>query len=440
MKRSKTILYLANRVPYPPDKGDKIRTFHQIEHLSRSHDVYCGCFAESPSELDYAQVLRKWCREVIAIPWRPVSAALGALPRWLSGHPLTVAAYASRAMRRGVARLSACVELDAVVAFSSMMAPYALAVRAVRRVVDLCDVDSEKWADYARDAAWPMSSLCTIESRRLRAAELRCLERFDAVTLITDAERELLPQAVDAEHVAIIGNGVNVDERLPTAPSQSGPIVGFAGTMDYAPNVQAVTAFVRDVWPRVLRVLPSAWFHIIGRRPTRAVRELSRVPGVQVTGRVDDVAAELLKCRAVVAPLKIARGIPNKVLEAMAARRPVVASAAVVGTIRAMPGRDWLIADEPVDVARSVVTLLRRDGLCDAIGDAGRRFVMVHHDWEREMTRFERIVLGDESPARREMRRRAQIPREAIDGSSRRSWARKPVVSVLEDGQPHNRR
>lgn len=438
MRPRKSILYLANRVPYPPDKGDKIRTFHQIEYLSRSHDVYCGCFAESRNELDHAQVLRKWCREVIAIPWRPVSAAIGALPKWLCGRPLTEAAYSSRAMRREVARLSACVELDAVVAFSSMMAPYASEVRAARRVVDLCDVDSEKWAYYARYAAWPLSSLWAIESRRIRVAELRCIERFDAVTLITEAERALLPGAIDAEHVAIVGNGVQLDERLPTSPSKCGPIVGFPGTMDYAPNVQAVMAFARDVWPRVLRVVPSAWFHVIGRRPTRAVLELSRLPGVRVTGEVESVSVELLKCRVIVAPLRIARGIPNKVLEAMSARRPVVASTAVARTIRAMPGRDWLIADDPADVARSVVTLLRRDGLCDAIGDGGRGFIKAHHDWEREMTRFEQIVLGDESPSRLESPKRAQIPREAVEWPSRRMWPREAGVSVLEDGQCHN--
>lgn len=403
MRERKKILFLTNRVPYPPDKGDRIRTFHEIDHLAKSHDVYCACFTHSARETGHAESLHRWCKEVIAIPWRKKSAAIRAASGWLRGRPLTEAAYDSPDMSRRLRRWADRIDFDAVVAFSSMMAPYALNVPARRRILDLCDVDSEKWLEYARSSAFPASRIWHIEGMRVRRLERKCFDEFDATVVISENERRLLEPFADADRVSVVGNGVRIDSGHVPTSTACGAVVGFLGTMDYAPNVQGVIWFVKHVWPLVRRELPFARFMIIGRAPTRAIRRLATVPGVIVTGEVYDARRYLARCRVVVAPLKIARGIPNKVLEAMAAKRPVVATTAVASTLAVEPGREIVVANQPSEMAEAVTHLCWHDGSCGAIGLAGHQFVNRHHRWEEAMGRFEEIVLGRPSDHRQEL-------------------------------------
>lgn len=415
MRERKSILFLTNRVPFPADKGDRIRTFHEIDHLARSHDVYCACFAHNDVEMRHADAVERWCKDVIAIPSNRRSAAMRALHGWFQGQPLTQSAYDSPEMSRRLQRWSERVDFDAVVAFSSMMAPYALTIPAKRRVLDLCDVDSEKWLDYARAARWPVSSLWRAECSRLQLLERTCLRQFDATIVITERERQLIAPFADAERTFVIPNGVRIDRSDTPTPRGVGPVIGFLGTMDYAPNIEGVRWFSRHVWPRVLKELPFARFMIIGRNPTRAVRRLGRQQGVIVTGEVADARRYLARCRVVVAPLHIARGIPNKVLEAMAARRPVVCTSAVASTLRAVSGRELIVADEPAPMAEAVVDLAWHDGKCESIANGGRAYVGRHHRWAEAMERFEEVVLGESVP------RRQNLPIEGLGLSEHRS-------------------
>jgi polysaccharide biosynthesis protein PslH len=403
VKERKSILFITNRVPFPPDKGDRIRTFHEIDHLVKSHDVYCACFTHSRREAGSAVALKRWCKDVIAIPWRKTTAAIRAASGWMRGKALTESAYASHDMTRRLRRWSDQIDFDAVIAFSSMMAPYALEVPARRRILDLCDVDSEKWLDYARETRFPASALWRTEGMRVRQLERRCFDAFDATVVITERERQLLEPFADAEQVHVVSNGVRIDAgRIPVSTGCAA-VIGFLGTMDYAPNVQGVCWFAKHVWPLVRKELPFARFMIIGRNPTRAVRKLASLPGVIVTGEVADARRYLARCRVVVAPLKIARGIPNKVLEAMAAKRPVVATSAVAATIEAEPEREIIVADDPIEMAEKVVGLSWHDGKCEKIGAAGQQFVMSRHRWEDSMRRFEEIVFDRSASGRQKM-------------------------------------
>jgi sugar transferase (PEP-CTERM/EpsH1 system associated) len=416
----KNILFLANRVPFPPDKGDKIRTFHQLDRLARSHNVYAACFTETPRDVELAAALKRWCVEVVALPWNRRTGLVRAIRTLSSGRPLTVAAYRDPRLTKALADLARRVPFDVVTAFSSYMAPYALAVPAGRRVLDLCDVDSEKWRDFSKNSRWPVSPVYRLEARRLRAYEERCLSEFDATIVITDREREIidpllvrgsrppLTALATAEVVKglapaprracptlhVIANGVELPVREPAPPSSCGPVVGFVGAMDYRPNARGICWFVREVWPRIVREVGTATLLIVGRNPARRVRRLARVPGVIVTGEVPNVRDELARCRVVAAPLQVARGLQNKVLEAMAMRRPVVATSAVVGGLGVRPGREILVADEPGEFAERVLALCRSDDLCDRIGNAGHRCVAAQYSWTEVLDRYERVLLG----------------------------------------------
>ncbi|MFQ5429407.1 MAG: TIGR03087 family PEP-CTERM/XrtA system glycosyltransferase [Phycisphaerae bacterium] len=403
MNRRRNILFLTNRLPYPPDKGDKIRTCHQLEHLAASHDVCCACFVDSAEDLALLPELNRRCRSAAAVRWQPLPAVIRGAQGWLRGGSITTAAYRDRTMFDRLARWTARIRFDAVVAFSSTMAPYALAVPAARRVLDMCDVDSEKWSDYARTGRPGWSALCRSEARRLRALEQSCLERFDATILITPRERRLLDPTETMGRLHVIPNGVDLPRGPFTPASKRGPVVGFLGSMDYRPNVEGIDWFVRRVWPGVLRELPEARLWIVGRNPTRRVRGLARTRGVTVTGTVRDARAYLARCRVVVAPLHVARGMQNKVLEAMASRRPVVATSAVAGGLRVRNRHNILVADAPDRFRMRVVDLCRFETLCDEIAEAGYRHVAAHYCWPEVLQRYERLILGPSRPAARKL-------------------------------------
>lgn len=399
MLERKNILFLANRVPFPPNKGDKIRTFHQLDHLALTHNIYCACFAENPREQAVASSLRRWCADLVAIPWSRRRGMFQAVAGWRRGLPLTIGAYRDRRMFAALDRWAEKVDFDAVVAFSSTMAPYAAAVPTKRRVLDLCDADSEKWMDYARDAG-PLAGACyRYEGRRLRAFEEHCLRKFDATLVITERERTLLDPQRRHRHLHVVSNGIVLPDEQPPPPSTRGPVVGFVGAMNYRPNVRGVCWFAEVAWPHIIREVPDARLYIIGRAPVRAVRRLGRQPGITVTGEVEDVARCVLKLRVAIAPLHIARGLQNKVLEAMCFRRPVVVAPAVAAGLQAVPGRHLLVARDGETFAARVLDLFRSDEFCDQIGNGGYRCVAANYSWADALQRYECAVLGKPMPA-----------------------------------------
>ena len=394
MSRRK-ILFLSPRVPFPPNKGDKIRSFHQIDYLAARHYVYCACFVDDERDATHIETVRRWCQDVIAIPWKKPAALWRATAAWVQGRSLTCAAYERPAMRAALAAWADKHSFDVVTAYSSSMAAYALDVPAGRRVLDLCDADSQKWIDYAEESRGPLRWAYRREGMRLREFELFCTARFDATLVITERERAILDPVGADERLHVVSNGVAVPRERSRLASMSGPVIVFVGAMNYRPNVDAVTWFVREVWPIVRRRQPLARFLVVGRDPTASVRRLASAKGVEVLGDVADVSPFLQLARVVVAPLRIARGLQNKVLEAMAMGRPVVTSSAAASCMTAEPGRELIVADLKEDFAQKVVQLLTDDRLCDRVASAGCRRIQRDYDWSRNLREYERIVLGE---------------------------------------------
>ena len=390
------ILYLAHRIPYPPNKGDKLRAFRQLEHLANNHRVWCACFVDTPEDLKYVRKLAQICEDVIAIRLHRRRAALRGLAGLIRGRTITGAFYHHHGFWTALRRWSDSIDFDAAVAFSSSMAPYALQVPAPRRILDLCDLDSQKWLDYARASGPALRLLYRMEGRRLASMERSWIREFDATLLISEAEAAAVPSPLLRGKLHIVGNGVTLPDTggAPHLVRADRPTVGFVGVMDYRPNVDAVCWFIRQCWDRIRAANPDAVFRIVGRTPARSVRRLADAAGVEVAGAVDDCAAEVRRFHVSVAPMRIARGLQNKVLEAMASARPVVLSRKAAEGITGRHGHEFLIADTAEDTAAAVSRLLGDPVERERLGWTARQFVAANHCWKDELLKFELIVAG----------------------------------------------
>jgi len=389
------LLFLAHRIPYPPDKGDKIRAWHILDHLAQSHEVDLGCLIDDRDDLRHLPALRTRFAHVEA-PFLAggARAALRTLRHLRPGAPLSRGWFHDPGLAAWVRQGLDAGRYDAVFVFSSAMAPYVIGrprhPAGQRRVLDLVDVDSAKFSAYAAETRGPMRPVYAREARTLLALERRAAAAFDHTLLVSKAEAEhflgLAPECAD--RVGWMENGVDAARFDPARDwpdpfPMPGPHLVFTGAMSYRPNVEAVTWFAHDILPALCARQAAPHFHIVGARPSAAVLELAKLPQVHVTGTVPDVQPYLAHADAVVAPLRIARGIQNKVLEAMAMARPVIATPEAFEGIRAIPGRDLLLASGAADFATAVAAVL--DGHHAGIGERGRAAVLAAHDWAAQL-------------------------------------------------------
>jgi len=390
------ILFLVHRLPYPPNKGDKVRSYHVLKHLAARHEVHLGTFIDDPDDEQHLPRVREMCASLHAVRLNPRTAKLLSLRGLLTGEALSLPYYRDAGLQAWVDGTAARVGFDAIVVFSGVMAQYTRGLAGVKTLVDFVDVDSAKWRDYAPEHAWPMSWLYRREFARLLGFEQRVAEAADCSFFVTDNEvalfRELSPGRT--LRLAPLGNGVDADFFTPDA-SRATPFVAdelplvFTGAMDYWPNVDAVTWFASDILPALRERFPALRLHIVGRSPAPAVQALAG-EAVNVTGTVPDVRPYLQHAAAVVAPLRLARGIQNKVLEAMAMARPVVAAGSCVRAITADAGVGLLPADTEREYVERVGTLLGDPAAADAAGRAAREFVLGAYSWDAHLAGLDR--------------------------------------------------
>ena len=376
------VLYLAHRVPYPPDKGDRIRTYHTIRTLAERADVDLIALADEPVTDDTRSALNDLCGRVAVVPVGGASRYLRMAGSAARGRSLSEGAFGSPDVARLLRAWRSDADYTAAVGSSSAVFPYLLSddLRGVRTVVDLIDVDSRKWADFAASAAPPKRWLYRYEANRVRALERAIASRADAVTVVSRAEADVLDAFTGPGTAIVAGNGVDLDYFAPADVDES-PAVAFVGAMDYWPNVDAVTWFADTVWPEIRRKHPTAEFRIVGRSPTAEVRRLADRPGIVVTGAVADVRPHVASAAVVVAPVRIARGVQNKVLEALAMGKASVVAPPPLAALDVVVGRDLLRADTPGQWVTAVCHLLADPARRRDLGTAGRRYVETHHTW-----------------------------------------------------------
>jgi sugar transferase (PEP-CTERM/EpsH1 system associated) len=395
------VLYLVHRLPYPPDKGDRIRAFHILRYLSRRARVHLACLADEPVEPGVVAALRGYCERVAVVRlgrWSRWWRALGSLVR---GGTVTEGAFSSSALRGILQSWAEDTRFHVALASSSSMAPYLRlpGLRDTPAVIDLVDVDSQKWLDYAAAGAGPKAWLYRMEGRRLRRAERALPGWARAVTLVSEAEAKLYRDFCPEGLVRAVGNGVDLEYFQPQ-PEGSGQRCVFVGALDYRPNVDGACWFCREVWPEIHRRRPGARLALVGRRPAPAVRRLADVPGVDLVGQVPDVRPYLAGAAVAVVPLRIARGVQNKVLEALAMARATVASPQALEGLRARPGHDLLTACSPRDWIEAVGLLLADPDIRERLGSAGRRHVERYHRWDDCLEGFTPLLGLPTKPVR----------------------------------------
>ena len=386
------ILFVCHRFPYPPKRGGKIRPFNMIRHLSASHEVVVASLARSPEEAEEGRGLAAHCAhyEMVTVK-NPVQVARMVV-RLPTPAPSSFGYFHSPALARRIRTLFATDEFDLVVVHCSSVAHYVRHVRGIPKILDFGDMDSQKWLEYARYKPFPLSLGYRLEGAKLEAEERRLARDFDLCTATTRAEWETLEGFETGVATDWFPNGVDSEYFAPATEPYDPDAISFVGRMDYYPNQECMLRFCAEVWPRIRARRPQAKLAIVGADPSPEIRKLGELPGVTVTGSVPDVRPYLRRSALMVAPLAIARGTQNKILEAMASGVPVVTSTVAAGGVDAVANEHLLVADTPGEVAEAVLRTMGDQELRTRLAQAGRARVLANHAWKNSMRRLDRII------------------------------------------------
>ena len=397
------ILMLAHRIPYPPHTGDKTRAYHIARHLSRRHELTLAFLVDKVGDLAGVQPLRDLVGQVeFARLWRPWSLLKG-FGGLATGRSLSLPYFNSRELRARLRRRLGARRYDVIYASSTPMAQYAQGL-GLPVVMDFVDVDSDKWTQYAGHSRPPLSWLYRAEGRRLQGCEAGIARWARLCVLATAAEEALLRSFAPWAQTAVIPNGIDLDYFRPIERGRFSAGMIFTGAMDYLPNIDAARYFCADILPLVRRQIPDARFYIVGLNPPPEVQRLAATPGVVVTGAVPDVRPYYARASVCVAPLRLGRGVQNKVLQAMAMGLPVVTSSVGHRGLEAQAGKHLYVADEAGLFAERVVRLLNIPAEGEALGRQGRAFVEAHHAWESSGARLEALLRSEVSASQESAR------------------------------------
>lgn len=387
------ILFLVHRAPWPPDRGDRIRSWHMFEALAKLAPVHVAALADNEDDAAVAhEKMAPLCKS-FTVEIRDVLRPLALMQAVLHGEPVSNRLFRNAALARHVAGLIAQGRITHIVAFSGQMAQYIPGDFGGRVLMDFVDVDSAKFETYAeQDKRQPLNWVHKREARVLGAYEADVARRVDASLFVSEAEAVLFRKRseLDVNKVRAVENGIDTERFDPAIPLDAvgageGPLAVFTGQMDYRPNIDAVRWFANEILPLIRQRHPLARFAIVGRAPADEVRALEKSPGVTVTGEVPDVRPWLAAADVVVAPLLLARGVQNKLLEAMAMARPVVASIAAATGIDAAPGEHLLVADNATGIAEAVCALFDERSVATTMGQAARARMIARYGWEARL-------------------------------------------------------
>lgn len=397
------LLFLIQRIPYPPTKGEKIRALQIFRYLAQWYDIHLGCLMDDPADAEHVETMRAMCASLHVATLNRRMATLMCLRGLLTHKALSVTYFRDRGLARWVKNIVTNVRPAVTFVYSSNMAPYILDLpQASRLVADVVDVDSEKWRAYAETMTGLKRWIYRREWHLVAALERRIANDAGLVSFVSDAEAALFTTLLPNSRAEVVAVSNGVDHQYfdpgqdyPPIYDTTVPNYVFTGTMDYPPNSDAVVWFATEIFPTIRQALPKAQFHIVGHSPNDAVQRLDKLEGVHVTGRVADVRPYVAHATASVAPLRIARGIQNKVLEAMAMGRPVVVTSDGLEGIDAKPDKEVILANTAERFATACIDLANDDrGV--RIGAAARRCILRQYDWSVRLSRFDAMLRPQE--------------------------------------------
>ncbi|HET7751005.1 MAG TPA: TIGR03087 family PEP-CTERM/XrtA system glycosyltransferase [Terriglobales bacterium] len=384
------ILIVCHRLPFPPDHGGKIRAFEMIKHLGAQHSVTVATLAHTQKELQVGNRLLDYCDQLMvevlpsSVRWAKATLALA------GSKPSSGRYFWSARLQRAIAGAGS---FDRVLVHCAFMAEYVRDTPSPFKVLDYADIDSGKWSDYQSFKRQPLGLAYKLEARKLRRHERQVAAYFNACAVTTKGEQQEFYALGTSQPCVVIPNGVDFDYFNPAGRAESSaPVILFLGRMNYFPNVDGIVEFATNVFPRVRAAVPQARLRIVGSDPTRSVRRLIRMPGIEVTGYVPDVRPYMADASIGIAPLRIARGTQNKVLEMMAAGIPVVASSQAAKGIQAIDGEHLLVAGSLEGFTNHVITLLRDRNLRRKLSAAGRNQVEKEHSWPAAMELLDEVL------------------------------------------------
>ena len=412
MTSKPVLLFLAHRIPYPPNKGDKIRSWNLIKHLSQSFSIHLGAFIDDKDDWQYASVLKEHCAECHFVSRHPVFHRLLSVSALFSRTPMSVGYFKSRSMLRWVSSTVSKHEIERVFVFCSPMAQYVIDTDKRKfdsksLLVDFVDVDSEKWRQYAKSRSWPLSLIYRREASTLLAYECQVAKLARLSFFVSRPELELFNRRAsgcltekEKEQVDYFGNGVDTDYFAPdhtlSNPFPNGDLgIVFTGAMDYEPNITAVQYFTEEVFPQLRASFPRLVFFIVGSNPTSAIKNLGKKDGVTVTGRVPDVRPYLQHALAAVAPMQIARGVQNKILEALSMGVPVLASPEALTGIDPDESLMLLPHLNPSDYLKSTTDLIAKESKAETLRNERRSWVEANFAWRPQLAVVEESLASN---------------------------------------------
>lgn len=393
--RPPEVVYLCQRVPYPPDRGDRITTWHFLQHLlERGANVRIGCFQEEDRDAEGVAFLASRCAEIVAPRLSRASRKWTSLRGLLTGEALTLPFFRHAELRAAMTRWSAG-PIDLVHVYSSSMAQYAMATPCRAKVMQFAELDSDKWRQYAAVAGPLGRWIYGREARTLLAFEDRVARTFARSLVVSDVERELFRERIPGVDPVVLPNGVDVAHFTSQGDGERHPHTAvFTGVMDYEPNVDGVCWFVDACWPALRERFPDARLLIVGSKPTAKVQALAQRPGITVTGRVPTTPPWFDRAAVAIAPLRLARGVQNKVLEALSMGLPVVSSPQAAQGLGDVPPGTLTVADGAAATVAGVAELFAMPERARAIGVAAAAWVRATWRWERMYERYD-AMLGE---------------------------------------------
>jgi len=398
-------LFLCHRIPFPPNKGDKIRSFNEIRYLSKRHNIYLGTILDQKSDNVHVSVLEQYCKEVYTVYFNKMRKLLKSL---FSGNSFSVSNFYDKNLQHFVDETLRDKPIDAVICFCSSMAEYVFEsvlykenrLTGVKLIMDYVDLDSDKWLQYSRYSGFLLSLIYKIENKRLFKYEVEINQSFHHSIFVARREASLFKKLYPkAKNVWIFSNGVDYEyfsakhpPDIQHPPSARQPALVFTGVMDYFANEDGVKWFCQKIFPKIRAEFSHAQFYIVGSRPTHTVQKLSEIDGVIVTGYVDDIRIYYWMADVCVIPLRIACGLQNKVLEAMAAGNAVVTTSNAKGSIICSENDDIMIADDEEKFAEEVIGLLRNENKRKEMGRKAAENISQNYSWEKNLQGFEDLL------------------------------------------------
>ena len=396
------ILYLVHRLPYPPNKGDKVRSFNILKYISLNNNVFLGTFIDEPDDEQFIPFVKNFCKILYVEKINKKYSKFCSLSGFFKNNSLTVNYYKSKSFNFWVNNIVNNNKIDIIIVFSSVMAQFINKNLYSKMLVDFVDVDSHKWSEYAEKKSFPISLIYKRESKYLLSYERYLAQHAKHSFFVTDKEKALFSSVAPESKLrtSALNNGVDFDFFSPGKniifPFESTLNkhihLVFTGAMDYWPNIDAVIWFVKNVFSELIKRYPNILFHIVGRAPSIEVLNLNSKK-VFVTGTVNDVRPYLQHATVVVAPLRVARGIQNKILEAMAMAKPVVASLECVKAINVLNGVDILSANSALEFIQKIEFLINNENKAESIGYSARVKVMENYSWSAHLKEIDKYFL-----------------------------------------------